>query len=140
TNLTHYVRSGEFVDRLIRDAANPDEYAFALGALAHYSFDNAGHPLAVNRAVPMMYPKMRAKVGPRALYVDSPPRHIMVEFAFDVVQVARGSYLAQDYRDRIGFEVSKPLLERAFLETYGLKLDDLFLDTDLAIGTYRHAI
>ena len=27
----------------------------------------------------------------------------------------------------IGFEVSKPLLERAFLETYDLKLDDDWL-------------
>ena len=120
TNLTHYVRSGDFVDCLIRDAADPDEYAFALGALAHYAFDNAGHPLAVNRAVPMMYPKVRAKVGSTALYVDSPARHLMVEFAYDVLQVARGDYLAQDYRDRIGFQVSKPLLERAFQETYGV--------------------
>ncbi len=140
TNLTHYVRSGEFVDCLIRDAADPDEYAFALGALAHYAFDNAGHPLAVNRAVPMMYPKVRAKVGSTALYVDSPARHIMVEFAYDVLQVARGDYLAQDYRDRIGFQVSKPLLARAFQETYGLALDDVFTDVDLAIGTYRHAV
>lgn len=140
TNLTHYVRSGEFVDCLLRDAADPDQYAFALGALAHYAFDNDGHPLAVNRAVPMMYPKIRAKVGPTALYVDSPARHIMVEFAYDVIQVARGDYLAQDYRDRIGFEVSKPLLAQAFQETYGLSLDDVFGDLDLAVGTYRHAI
>jgi hypothetical protein len=140
TNLTHYVKSGEFVDCLLRDASDPDEYAFALGALAHYAFDNTGHPQAVNRAVPIMYPKMRAKVGPTALYVDSPPRHIMVEFAYDVLQVARGDYLAQDYRDRIGFQVSKPLLARAFQETYGLALDDVFADVDLAIGTYRHAV
>ena len=140
TNLTHYVRSGEFVDCLIRDASDPDEFAFALGALAHYAFDNAGHPLAVNRAVPAMYPKVRAKVGSTALYVDSPARHLMVEFAYDVLQVARGDYLAQDYRDRIGFQVSKPLLARAFQETYGLALDDVFTDVDLAIGTYRHAV
>lgn len=140
TNLTHYVRSGEFVDCLLRDAADPDEYAFALGALAHYAFDNTGHPGAVNRAVPIMYPKVGAKVGPTALYVDSPARHIMVEFAYDVLQVARGDYLAQDYRDRVGFQVSKPLLARAFQETYGLALDDVFADVDLAIGTYRHAV
>jgi Zinc dependent phospholipase C len=140
TNLTHYVRSGDFIRGLLHDAADPDEYAFALGALAHYAFDNVGHPMAVNPGVPMMYPKVRAKVGPRALYVDSPARHIMVEFAFDVVQVARGGYVAQDYRDRIGFEVSKPLLARAFRETYGLELDDVFTDVDLAIATYRHAV
>jgi hypothetical protein len=140
TNLTHYVKSGAFVDCLIRDAGNPDEYAFALGALAHYAFDNTGHPLAVNRAVPIMYPKVRAKVGSRALYVDSPPRHIMVEFAYDVVQVVKDGHHAQDYRERIGFQVSKPLLERAFAETYGLDLDGVFTDVDLAIGTYRHAV
>ena len=96
--------------------------------------------MAVNPGVPMMYPKVRAKIGPRALYVDSPARHIMVEFAFDVVQVARGGYVAQDYRDRIGFEVSKPLLARAFQETYGLELEDLFMNEDLAISTYRNAV
>lgn len=140
TNLTHYVRSGEFVDALIRGAADPNEYAFALGALAHYASDNAGHPLAVNRVVPLMYPKLRAKVGAEALYADSPARHVMVEFAFDVLQVARGAYVAQAYRDRIGFEVSKPLLERAVRDTYGLELGDLLLSVDLAIGTYRRAV
>jgi hypothetical protein len=140
TNLTHYVRSGDFVEALIRNATDANEYAFALGALAHYTFDNAGHPLAVNRAVPMMYPKLQAKVGPTALYVDSPARHIMVEFAFDVLQVARGGYAAQEYRDRIGFQVSKRLLERAVEETYAIPLDDLLLNVDLAIGTYRRAV
>src|SRR6185436_13822189 len=72
TNLTHYVRTGDFVLSLIRNAADVDGYAFALGALAHYASDNAGHPMAVNRAVPLMYPKVRAKVGDRALYVDNP--------------------------------------------------------------------
>jgi len=140
TDLTHYVRSGDFVVALIRDARDPDEYAFALGALAHYAFDNTGHPVAVNRAVPIMYPKLRAKVGPRVLYVDSPKRHLMVEFAFDVLQVAGGAYAAQDYRDRIGFHVSKRLLEQAVQETYGLELGDMLLNVDLAIGTYRQAV
>ena len=111
TNLTHYVRSGDFVESLIRGASDANEYAFALGALAHYASDNAGHPIAVNRAVPLMYPKVRAKVGREALYVDSPARHVMVEFAFDVLQVAKGAYVTQAYRDRIGLEVAKPSLE-----------------------------
>ena len=140
TNLTHYVRSGDFVEALIRGAADANEYAFALGALAHYASDNAGHPLAVNRAVPLMYPKVRARTGSEALYVESPARHVMVEFAFDVLQVARGGYGAQAYRDRIGFEVSKPLLERAVRETYGLELGDMLFNVDLAIGTYRRAV
>jgi hypothetical protein len=140
TNLTHYVRTGDFVESLIRGATDANEYAFALGALAHYASDNAGHPLAVNRAVPIVYPKIRAKVGREALYVDSPARHIMVEFAFDVLQVARGAYVAQAYRDRIGFHVAKPLLERAVRETYGIDLDDMLMNVDLAIGTYRYAV
>jgi zinc dependent phospholipase C len=140
TDLTHYVRSGDFVESLIRNARDPDEYAFALGALAHYAFDNTGHPVAVNRAVPIMYPKVKAKVGSRALYVDSPSRHLMVEFAFDVLQVAGGGFAAQDYHDRIGFHVSKRLLEQAVQETYGLALGDMLMNVDLAIGTYRHAV
>ena len=135
TNLTHYVRSGDFVESMLRNAKDLNEYAFALGALAHYASDNTGHPLAVNRSVPLMYPKVRAKTGPVALYVDSPARHVMVEFAFDVLQVAKGGYVAQAYRDRIGFEVSKELLERAVRDTYALELEDLLLSVDLAIGT-----
>ncbi len=140
TDLTHYVRSGDFVEALFRNARDVNEYAFALGALAHYSSDNAGHPIAVNRAVPLIYPKVRRKVGEVALYADSPARHVMVEFAFDVLQVARGAYAQQAYRDRIGFEVSERVLDAAFRDTYGLGLDDLLLDVDLAIGTYRRAV
>jgi hypothetical protein len=140
THLVHYVRSGDFVEALIREAQSPEELAFALGGLAHYACDNFGHPLAVNRVVPLMYPKLRAEFGERVIYADSPARHVMVEFAFDVLQVAGSGYALQAYRDRIGFEVARPVLERAFRATYGLDLDDLFGDMDLAIGSYRYAI
>jgi hypothetical protein len=140
TNLVHYVRSGDFAEALLREARDVNEFAFALGALAHYSSDNAGHPLAVNRAVPLIYPKLRAKYGPDVTYVEDPRRHVMVEFAFDVVQVAGGAYLPDAYRSFIGFEVAKPVLERAFTDTYALELDDLFTNVDLAIGTYRYAV
>jgi hypothetical protein len=140
TNLVHYVRSGDFVEALVRDATTVNEMAFALGAMAHYSADNAGHPLAVNRSVALIYPKDKAKFGNSVTYVDDPKRHVMVEFAFDVVQVAAGAYLPDSYRAFLGFEVSKPLLERAFHETYGLEVKDLFFDTDLAIGTFRWAV
>ena len=138
SNLVHYVRSGDFVAALVRDAQTVDEYAFALGALAHYASDNAGHP-TVNHAVPVIYPKLRAKYGDDVLFGDSPARHVMVEFSFDVLQVARAQFKSDAYQDLIGFEVARPLLERAFQETYGLKLKDLFGDVDLAIGTYRRA-
>ena len=139
TDLVHYVRSGDFVEALIRDARDVDEYAFALGALAHYASDNAAHPLAVNRALPIVYPKLRAKFGDEVLFTESPARHVMVEFSFDVLQVARGTFKADAYQELVGFEVATPLLERAFRETYGLELDDVFGNVDLAIGTYRHA-
>jgi hypothetical protein len=87
-----------------------------------------------------MYPKMRAKYGDVVTYAQSPKRHIMVEFAFDVVHAASGAYLPTAYQEFIGFEVSKSVLERAFRATYGLELSDLFMDLDLAIGTYRYAV
>jgi hypothetical protein len=140
SNLLHYVRTGDFVAALIRDAQDIDEYAFALGALGHYAADNSGHPLAVNRAVPLMYPKLRARFGNRVTYGQSPKSHVLVEFAFDVVQVAAGAYAPESYHSYIGFKVAKPALERAFLDTYGIQMKDVFLSEDLAIATYRHAV
>jgi hypothetical protein len=138
TNLVHYVRSGDFVTALIRGSQTVDEYAFALGALAHYASDNAAHP-TVNHALPIIYPKLRAKYGDVVLFAESPARHVMAEFAFDVLQVARGHFKSDAYQNLIGFEVARPLLERAFRETYGLDLKDVFGNVDLAIGTYRRA-
>src|SRR5439155_15448886 len=140
SNLAHYVRSGDFVEALIRDAHDLNEYAFAIGALGHYTADNTGHPEAVNRAVPPMFPKLKNRYGPRVTYQDSPASHVRTEFSFDIVQVAGGRYRSRAYRDFIGFEVAKPVLERAFLDTYGLKIDDVFDNEDLAIASYRHAI
>ena len=140
TNLVHYVRSGDFVSSLLHHSRDVNEYAFAIGALAHYASDNSGHPKAVNRVVPLMYPKVRAEYGDEVLYVESRARHVMVEFAFDVSQVARGMYVSSTYRDFIGFEVAKRVLEEAFKETYSLEVKDLFLDVDLAIGSYRRAV
>jgi hypothetical protein len=140
TDLTHYVRGADFVLAMLRDASDVNEYAFALGALAHYVADNTGHPLAINRAVPMLYPKLRRRFGDRVTYEDDPLAHIKTEFAFDVLQVARGRYPSQAYRDFIGFEVSKPLLERAFYDVYALELDDLFATLDASIASYRKSV
>jgi hypothetical protein len=51
--------------------------------------------------------------------------------------VARGRYAPGDYRNFIGFKVSKPVLERAFKAIYALEMKDVFPDLDLAIGSYR---
>jgi hypothetical protein len=140
SNLLHYVRTGDFIDAMIRDAQDVDEYAFALGALGHYSADNDGHRLAVNRAVPMMYPRLKRRFGDRVTYAQAPKNHVLVEFSFDVVQVAAGAYAPEAYHTFIGFRVAKPLLERAFSETYGIQMKEVFFSEDLAIGTYRHAV
>jgi hypothetical protein len=139
SNLVHYVRSGDFVAALLQDATDIDEYAFALGALAHYESDTDGHP-AVNRAVALEYPKLRAKYGNEVTYEQNHRAHIRTEFGFDVVQVAKNRYTSDSYRSFIGFQVSKPLLQRAFRETYGIELTDVFSNVDLSIGTYRHSV
>ena len=140
SNLLHYARTGDFVEMMIREARDVDEYAFALGALAHYAADNAGHPEAVNKAVALMFPKLRAKYGDVITYEQSPATHILVEFSFDVVQAAAGAYASEAYHDFIGFEVAKPLLERAFQAVYGIEMKDVFLSEDMAIASYRHSI
>jgi len=136
----HYTRSGDFVTALLHESEDINEYAFALGALAHYAADNEGHPIAINRAVPMLYPKLHAKYGAEVTYEENPGAHLKTEFGFDVVQVARGKYASQAYHYFIGFQVSKPLPQRAFEDTYCLKMEKVFRDVDLALGTYRYSV
>lgn len=140
TDLTHYVRTGAFVSALVAEAASLEEYAFALGALGHYAADGNGHPMGTNRAVPLAYPRLRRKYGDLIAYADDPKAHLRVELGFDVVQLATGRYRAPAYLDLIGFEVSTPLLERAFRRTYGLEMKDLFTDLDRAVGSYRRTV
>jgi len=139
SNLLHYVRSGDFVRELLSQSQDANEYAFALGALAHYASDIAGHP-AVNQAVSLQYPKLRAKYGTSVKYAEDHSAHLKTEFGFDMVQVAKNRYASQQYHDFIGFQVSKPLLERTFPIVYGLELKDVLTHEDLAIGSYRYAI
>jgi len=139
SDLTHYVRSGDFIVNLINEASDITEYAFALGALAHYSADNSGHP-TVNKAVGIQFPKLRKKYGDVVTYEDNPKAHIRTEFGFDVTQVAKNRYTSDRYHDFIGFEISKPVLERAFQDTYNIPLSDVITNEDLAFGTFRRAI
>jgi hypothetical protein len=140
SDLVHYVRSGDFIQALIHDSQDLDEYAFALGALAHYAADNNGHRIAVNRSVPILYPALRKKYPDVATYEDAPSAHLKTEFGFDVLEVAKERYAPDNYRNFIGFEVSTTLLERAFQETYSLPLRPLFGDLDDAIGSYRYTV
>ena len=139
SDLLHYVRTGDFVAALIRDSTTPDDYAFALGALAHFSGDEIGHPY-VNQVTAQENPPLRHRFGSIVTYEEDPTAHVRTEFGFDVVQVAHGSYSQENYRDFIGFQVSKPLLERAFQETYGLRMSDVITHEDLAISTYRKSV
>jgi hypothetical protein len=139
SDLTHYVRSGDFIVNLVKESSDLNEYAFALGALAHYSADNCGHP-TVNQAVGLEFPKLRKKYGNVVTYENNPKAHIRTEFGFDVTQVAKNRYTSDRYHDFIGFEVSKPVLERAFQDTYGIPLTDVLSKEDLAVGTFRRSI
>src|SRR5271157_2376203 len=139
SDLVHYVRSGDFVRELLLESQDANEYAFAMGALAHYASDIAGHP-TVNWAVAVQYPKLRAKFGNSVKYADDKTAHIRTEFGFDMVQVAKNRYASQQYHDFIGFQVSKPLLERVFPVVYGVELKDVLPREDLAIGSYRYSV
>jgi Zinc dependent phospholipase C len=140
SDLTHYVRSGDFVLALIRDAKDLDGYAFALGALAHYVGDIDGHPIGTNRAVPILYPKLRRKYGDSVTYEQDKLAHVKTEFGFDILEVARGRYAPDSYHDFIGFGVSTALLEQAFQETYSLDLKTVLSDEDKVLGSYRHDV
>ena len=140
SDLTHYVRSGDFILALLRDSKDINGYAFALGAMAHYAADNEGHRLATNRAVPILYPKLKRKYGDSVTYDQDPLAHIKTEFGFDVVEVARGRYAPDNYHEFIGFGVAAPLLEQAFQETYGLDLKTVLTDEERVLGSYRRDV
>ena len=140
SDLTHYVRSGDFIQALLRDAKDVNEYAFALGALSHYAADTDGHRIGTNRAVPILYPRLHKKYGDSVSYEDDKLAHVKTEFGFDVLEVAQESYAPDGYHDFIGFEVSQSLLDKAFRETYGLELKDVLLNENKALSSYRRDV
>ena len=140
SDLTHYVRSGDFILNMVRESQDLDEYAFALGALSHFAADSNGHRMATNVSVPLLYPKLRLIFGNSITYADDPFSHSKTEFGFDVFQSAKSRYASAAYKDFIGFQVAKPVLQRAFQDTYGLRIEQVFLNLDLAIGSYRRAV
>jgi len=140
SDLTHYVRSGDFIMALLHDANDIYEYGFALGAMAHYAADNNGHRIGTNRAVPVLYPKLKKKYGDSVTYEQDKLAHVKTEFGFDVLEVAKERYAPDSYHDFIGFEVAQGLLERAFRETYGLELKSVLLDENKTLTSYRNAV
>jgi len=140
SDLTHYVRSADFILAMLRDAQDVNEYAFALGAMAHYAADNNGHKIGTNRSVPILYPKLKKKYGDSVSYEQDKLAHVKTEFGFDVLEIAKERYAPESYHDFIGFEVSRRVLEEAFEETYGLDLKKVLVNEDRALNSYRRAV
>jgi Zinc dependent phospholipase C len=123
SNLTHYVRSGDFVVNLFRNASNANELAFAVGALSHYIGDSLGHPLATNIAVPVEFPKLGAKFGPEVSYAEGQDQHVQTEFAFDINEIAHHRVAPLHYLRHVGLMVPVRQLALAYYQTYGLSED-----------------
>lgn len=141
SDLTHYVRSGDFVINLFRNAGNADELAFAVGALSHYIGDNVGHAEATNLAVPVQFPKLREKYGHNVNYAQGKRQHVQTEFAFDIDEIARHRFAPVQYLRHVGLEVPTRQLSLAFYQTYGLQED--FTSTHhqrMNVGAYRFAV
>ena len=140
SDLTHYVRTGDLILALIAESQNLDELAFALGAMSHYISDIEVHRFATNPGEALLYPRLQRKFGGVVTYEEDPAAHLKTEFGFDVLEVAKGNFAPEAYHDFIGFDVAEPVLERAFHDTYGIDLKDLFPDFERTIGSYRRAV
>lgn len=123
SDLTHYVRTGDFIVSLFRNAQNADELAFAVGALSHYIGDSVGHALATNRAVPIEFPKLGAKYGPVVNYAEGQHQHVQTEFAYDIDEIAHRRLAPLRFLRHIGLQVPIKQLALAYYQTYGLKED-----------------
>jgi len=140
SDLAHYVRTGQFIKALIAESHDVNELAFAYGALSHYVSDVDVHSRATNVGEPMLYPELRRKYGPVVTYEQDPAAHLKTEFGFDVLEVARGNFAPQAYRDFIGFYIASGVLDRAIQDTFDLQAKELFPDFDRVIGTYRRDV
>ena len=141
SDLTHYVRSGDFVINLFRNAGNPDELAFAIGALSHYIGDNVGHSEATNLAVPIEFPKLGDKYGHVVNFAEGKRQHVQTEFAFDIDEISHHRFAPVGYFRHVGLEVPTKQLSLAFYQTYGLRED--FTSTRhqrINIKAYRFAV
>ena len=123
SNLTHYVRSGDFVVNLLRNAQNADELAFAIGALSHYIGDSIGHATATNLAVPEDFPKLRRKYGLVVSYAEGRHQHVQTEFGFDINEVAHHRMAPLRFLRHVGLKVPVRQLALAYYQTYGLTED-----------------
>lgn len=140
SDLTHYVRTGDFVTNLIHESHNIDELAFALGALSHYVGDTVGHKDAVNVSVPMEFPALEKTYGPVVTYEENPHAHVRTEFAFDIDQLGHARFAPAAYLRHVGFRVPRALLERAFYDTYGISLHSVLGNEAANFDSYAWAV
>jgi len=140
SKLTHYVRPGDFVNNLFREAHNVNEYAFAIGALSHYLGDVIGHSVGTNPSTGVAFPKLAEKYGQYVTYEEDPHAHVRTEFGFDVGQLSKRTFAPTAYLNFIGFHTPRALLERAFKRTYGFDIHGLFGRTRPALHSYRFAV
>lgn len=140
SGLMHYVRTGDFIRSLLRNAHTADELAFAIGALSHYIADNIGHPEAVNLAVPVEFPKLEKKYGHNINYGEDPHAHVRTEFAFDIDQISKNRMASSAYLHHVGLFVATDLLRKAFFETYGIDLQPLLGKKQRVLKGYSFAL
>ncbi len=141
SNLTHYVRSGDFVSWLLNNARTINELAFAIGALSHYLGDSIGHSQAINPATALNFPNLKDKFGSSVTYGESPHGHIRTEFAFDIYELTDAAFAPPAYLKFIGFKVPSKFLERAFASTYGFELHDVLGKASRpALRSYRTSV
>ena len=140
SDLLHYVRTGDFIRALFRDAKNANDVAFAIGALSHYLGDTIGHPDAINLAVGAQFPDHAQRYGPNVNYAEGPHQHVRTEFAFDINEIAQHRLAPEAYLNHVGFAVPVPLLARAFFDTYGLDLGDVLGNHRPTLKGYRYSV
>jgi Zinc dependent phospholipase C len=140
SDLTHYVRTGDFITNLIRESHSLNELAFSLGALSHYVGDTVGHRYAVNISVPQEFPGLETKYGSVVTYEENPHAHVRTEFAFDIDQLGHARFAPSGYLRHVGFRVPVQLLNRAFYDTYGISLHSVIGDEPPAFNSYAWSV
>jgi hypothetical protein len=133
-------RSGDFVQALFRNAHNPDELAFAIGALSHYIGDTVGHAEAINLSVVIQFPGLAQKLGSSVNYAENKHAHVQTEFAFDINQISKHRLAPFTYLRHIGIEVPQHQLAAAFYETYGIPIESILCDHRPTVRTYRFGV
>jgi hypothetical protein len=140
SQLLHYSRSGDFVKALLFESKSLNEFSFAIGVLSHFIADEKGHPFGTNMAVAILFPRLEKRYGKQISFEQGKNQHSRVEFGFDVLQTARGNYQTNEYHDFIGFKISDSVLDKAFVDTYGLHLGSIFKSLPLAVSVFRYSV